>query len=283
MKRLLLLLMFVCMTIKLHLELRLLDSSGERALFPWRANDTVRNAAALFGYPQREEEGVARAGGHAAASLGTRDGRQGMKLQDYFARIKTSLAGGTRAKGPGQVNSTNKVKSADTVKGNSSVINLSQKGSGGSIPPKSQPSGRKPQVPAQGSKYSNRKLTNDNSEAVKPAIQVPAKPAKANPRGAVNKRVSAQSKKGVSHDVDAKEVSLTQQDIVRIKMELELENKLQTVYNEQQFGPVLANTSILLVQVCGLDTYLPLAMSAMNSHSKLRKRGMFSKLAVARH
>ncbi|XP_063600788.1 alpha-1,6-mannosyl-glycoprotein 2-beta-N-acetylglucosaminyltransferase-like [Penaeus indicus] len=256
-KRLLLLLMFVCMTIKLHLELRMLDSSGERTLFPWRANDTVRNTANLFGYPQREEEGVALAGGQAEAPPGMRDGRKGMNLQEYFAHIKTSLAGGVRAKGPVLANSTNKVKPADNVKGNSSVINPSQKGDGGSapsqakanVPPKSLPSGRKPQASAQGSKYSNRKLTNDNSEAVKPAIKVPVKPARANPRGTVNKRVSTQSKKGVSHDVDAKEVSLTQQDIVRIKMELELENKLQTVYNEQQFGPVLANTSILLVQV----------------------------------
>lgn len=255
-KRLLLLLMFVCMTIKVHLELRLLDSSGERALSPWRSNDTVRNAAALLGYPQREEaEGAARAGGLAAAPPGARDAREGMSIQDYLARMKTSLAGEVKAKGQALANSTKQVKPLDNVKGNSSVINPKPKGEGGSAPSqpkpivsqKVQPPGRKPPAPAQSSKYSNRKLTNDNSEAVKPAIRVPAKTVKTNPR-AVNKR--AQSKKGVSHDVDAKEVSLTQQDIVRIKMELELENKLQTVYNERKFGPVLANTSILLVQVC---------------------------------
>lgn len=254
-KRLLLLLMFVCMTIKVHLELRLLDSSGERALSPWRANDTVRNAASLLGYPQREEaEGAARAGGLAAAPPGARDAREGMSIQDYLARMKTSLAGEVKAKGQALANSTKQVKPLDNVKGNSSVINPKPKGEGGSAPSqpkpnvlqKVQPPGRKPPAPAQSSKYSNRKLTNDNSEAVKPAIRVPAKTVKTNPR-AVNKR--AQSKKGVSHDVDAKEVSLTQQDIVRIKMELELENKLQTVYNERKFGPVLANTSILLVQV----------------------------------
>lgn len=267
MKRLLLLLMFVCMSIKLHLELRFLDSSGERVLFPWRSNDTVRNAAALLGYSPGEE-GVARAGGNAAAPPGKVEAREGINLHEYLAQIQNSLAVGARAKFLGPRGAMNQAKSADNVKGNSSVINPNQTGNGGSassqgntnITAKSQPAAKKQDAPANGSKYSNRKLTNDNSEAAKPARPQPVKATpqtKAKPKAAVNKRASAQSKKGVSHDVDAKEVSLTQKDIVRIRMELELENQLQTVYNERQFGPVLANTSILLVQVCAFDTCSP--------------------------
>lgn len=55
--------------------------------------------------------------------------------------------------------------------------------------------------------------------------------------------------RGVSHDVDKHEVSLTKEEIAQIKEELTQENELQTVYNQERFGPVLRNTTILLVQV----------------------------------
>lgn len=55
--------------------------------------------------------------------------------------------------------------------------------------------------------------------------------------------------RGVSHDVDSKEVSLSKEEIARIRKRLEEENERQKVYNVHLYGPVLSNTSILLVQV----------------------------------
>lgn len=57
------------------------------------------------------------------------------------------------------------------------------------------------------------------------------------------------AKKGVSHDVDSTEVSLTKEDIAKIKKQLKIENEQQKVYNEERYGHILSNTSILLVQV----------------------------------
>lgn len=63
------------------------------------------------------------------------------------------------------------------------------------------------------------------------------------------RKVKSSVIKGVSHDVDKHEVSLTKEEIAQIKEELTQENELQTVYNQERFGPVLGNTTILLVQV----------------------------------
>lgn len=55
--------------------------------------------------------------------------------------------------------------------------------------------------------------------------------------------------KGVSHDVDKHEMSLTKEEIADIKEEITQENERQIVYNEERFGSVKRNTTILLVQV----------------------------------
>ncbi|XP_071521141.1 alpha-1,6-mannosyl-glycoprotein 2-beta-N-acetylglucosaminyltransferase-like isoform X2 [Panulirus ornatus] len=57
------------------------------------------------------------------------------------------------------------------------------------------------------------------------------------------------TKRGVSHEVDSTEVSLTKEAIAKIKTQQETENEQQRVYNEERYGQVLSNTSILLVQV----------------------------------
>ncbi|XP_069173675.1 alpha-1,6-mannosyl-glycoprotein 2-beta-N-acetylglucosaminyltransferase [Procambarus clarkii] len=56
-------------------------------------------------------------------------------------------------------------------------------------------------------------------------------------------------KRGVSHVVDSTEVSLTKEDIIKIKKLLAKENEEQKVYNQDRFGPIASNTTILLVQV----------------------------------
>lgn len=62
-------------------------------------------------------------------------------------------------------------------------------------------------------------------------------------------KAKASVSRGVSHDVDEHEMSLTKEEIAQIKEELTQENEMQKVYNEERFGPVLRNTTILLVQV----------------------------------
>ncbi|XP_069940913.1 uncharacterized protein [Cherax quadricarinatus] len=55
--------------------------------------------------------------------------------------------------------------------------------------------------------------------------------------------------KGLSHEVDATEVSLAKDAIVMIKKQVALANEEQKVYNEERYGAVSSNTTILLVQV----------------------------------
>ena len=67
--------------------------------------------------------------------------------------------------------------------------------------------------------------------------------------GTASKSVQKKVNTSVSHDVDKNEMSLTKEMIAAIKKELKQENEKQTVYNEEKFGPVFSNTTILLVQV----------------------------------
>ncbi|MPC13358.1 Alpha-1,6-mannosyl-glycoprotein 2-beta-N-acetylglucosaminyltransferase [Portunus trituberculatus] len=63
------------------------------------------------------------------------------------------------------------------------------------------------------------------------------------------KKVKSMISKGVSHDVDKNEMSLTKEAIAAIKKELKEENEKQIVYNQEKFGPVDNYTTILLIQV----------------------------------
>lgn len=92
-------------------------------------------------------------------------------------------------------------------------------------------------------------LKKQNSTKVPNKSVVPLPKIWKRPLQSVTPKKKSSVAKGVSHDVDKHEMSLTKEEIANIKEELTQENERQTVYNQERFGPVLMNTTILLVQV----------------------------------
>lgn len=88
---------------------------------------------------------------------------------------------------------------------------------------------------------------------------------KRSPQSLAQKISKSVIQKGVSHDVDQHEMSLTKEQIAQIKEELTQENERQTVYNQERFGPVQGNASILLVQVRLSLSFCPTFLSQYNT------------------
>lgn len=88
---------------------------------------------------------------------------------------------------------------------------------------------------------------------------------KRSPQSLAQKISKSVIQKGVSHDVDQHEMSLTKEQIAQIKEELMQENERQTVYNQERFGPVQGNATILLVQVRLSLSFCPTFLSQYNT------------------
>ncbi|KAK3868998.1 hypothetical protein Pcinc_025659 [Petrolisthes cinctipes] len=210
-RRVLVALLFICMTVKLQLELRMLDSAETGGGYaPWWGNETLGH---LRAFPKNSgSQNYSKMKG--ILTLNETHGKE-VSTSNTDAVMNIKLQHKTMAK-PRDIKLPTPTK--DIVK-NAKLKPLIDK-----TAPKPKQRGA---------------LSLDRSKGGGSASK--AAPKKGGKVTVLNR--------GVSHDVDSKEVSLTKENIARIKKQLEAENKLQKIYNVNRYGPVLNNTSILLVQV----------------------------------
>ncbi|XP_068238160.1 alpha-1,6-mannosyl-glycoprotein 2-beta-N-acetylglucosaminyltransferase-like isoform X2 [Palaemon carinicauda] len=291
-KRLMILLMFICMTIKLHLEFRLLDTTKANSFSPWWTNETLGH---LRGFPKAK--GLPRGNltaKDASSKYGLGVGGEkrlqsdandvaGLKVSDAGPKVgdagpKVSDAGPKVSDAGLKVNETSRsvgaVLESETTKSNSSLSTKDNKRNNNTNPKKGFEADLHMPRPPLTHIHSKLKISNENKETRKeaenilhpqvakskeditPRPQAEAKPQPKllpmpHPRQALRpgpKKKTA-PRRGVSHDVDPQEMSLTPKEIEKIKRKLEELNEEQTIYNENTYGPILRNTTTLLVQV----------------------------------
>lgn len=303
-KRLMILLMFVCMTVKLHLEFRLLDTTKANSFSPWWTNETLGH---LRGFPKTKslprgnatvKEGslkhILLVGGKLGRAVESEksqtDASEGIK--DSEARDVAGPRKNETNKSVGSSSDAETTKSNGTLSAKETKKNSTEKVILPSLKPqKERENDLHLPHPPLSHIHSNRKLTNENADAkkdagleggaktkttpdekhgenilhpqvakpkedTKPKPEVDPKPPPKSlprplPRQALHPgpKKKTPSRRGVSHDVDPQEMSLSPEEIEKIKKKLEQLNEEQTIYNEETFGPILRNTTILLVQV----------------------------------
>ncbi|KAK7069114.1 Alpha-1,6-mannosyl-glycoprotein 2-beta-N-acetylglucosaminyltransferase, partial [Halocaridina rubra] len=253
-KRLLILLLFLCMTIKLHLEFRLLNASrSENSYSPWWSNETLGH---LRGMPKTKpvsnkpgvlrdvDRGIVWIGNSTEKVLSFEKKVQPDASISQDIKKYVNLRGNTSSKGVPLRNNTHPIlsKSIPMMEQNQSYSNRRKLNS------------EKGEVKnASNEKLSHEKLKQVQNPVIstaKPKEEKPNKPKSIpKPASRISSKRSVAVKKGVSHDVDPEEVSLSPEDIEKMKKRLQVLNEAQTIYNEDRYGSFTENTTILLVQV----------------------------------
>lgn len=292
-KRTLAVLFFVCMTLKIQLELRVLRAGTSTGYSPWWGNETLGH---LRAFPKLATRGnvtldVLRTTGipdsvkktGISYSLGdlTRGINEKSEVNSSYRKILSDVTNRSnstdtvRSSGDGGFSTTatgspSNVKTRADIFAKMTIYNgkntidtdaiyFSQKRHTINdilkqnndklitrISGQTETSVNK-QVPIpKAIKISNSTKLPQESKKVPQGIKMPRRGISSS---MLKKKVKELISKGVSHDVDQNEMSLTKEAIVSIKKELKEENEKQTVYNQEKFGPVGNDTPIFLVQV----------------------------------
>ncbi|XP_042229134.1 alpha-1,6-mannosyl-glycoprotein 2-beta-N-acetylglucosaminyltransferase-like isoform X2 [Homarus americanus] len=310
-KRVLVALMFLCMTIKIQLELKMLDSTKNDVVFaPWWSNET---AGHLRAFPKVSQYLRSPAPTHLSSEhFETKENLNKFSLQ-YTSSASYNVNNRTNTSAS-ELRSDNKPeilrkdkdsvfhsnvtkKHVDNVKSKHISVVVKEKvqktttknvTQGVNTPVKRQHTSQKPatikltkkDVFAKLDIWDNKKKVkidkvntdftevkkNDEKTKIyvsapvvtkenkpKPKLDLkkilPPKRIRGRPVGSPNLNKAAAPRRGVSHEVDSTEVSLSKEAIIKIKVQLKMDNNEQKVHNQDRYGPVHRNTSILLVQV----------------------------------